>query len=248
MFTQNHKSRTLALSLAFLLSLSCLSGCGSTPAAAETDAITKGQQEEGLSSEEPVNNQPAKKKAETSETANADKEQISEAVITDLHALFLQAAGDLSEIDFYQADFDGDGTDEAFGFAGKEDEYGEYSDTGVYYISSAGEVAQLEKGQIGYGQAWMFSVSGKSFVNWSISESPAAYGGTVDVFGVKDGKPYQPIEDYETSKGDIILGYSSSPTPGEVNAETYGFTDDGFREFRSQDYTFDTTTGKFVEK
>ena len=252
----NYRGRTLALSLALLLSVSCVSACGSTSAetggeVGETSesVIQAENQEIGeITDQETIEDSSINDDLESIGSGNDDAVPIASSDTSDLHALFLQVAGDLPEIAFYQADFDGDGTEEAFGIAGKEDVYGEYCDTSVYFISPAGEVSQLAKGQIGYGQAWMFTVSGKAFVNWSISESPAAYGGTVDVYGVKDGKPYQPIEDYETSKGDIILGYSASQTPGEVNAETYGFTDDGFREFRSQEYLFDTATGKFVEK
>lgn len=245
---KNQRSRTLALSLALLLSVFCLSACGSTPTAAETGVITEAQQEEGLSDEEAFLKQPMEEAEVTAKTVAADNEQSTESAPTNLHSLFQQAAGDLPEIAFYQEDFDADGTEEAFGIAGQKDDEGLYFDTKTYFITSSGEVSLFTDGLYGYGQPGMFTVSGHSFVDWFNCTSPAVYGGDAVVFGVWNGEPYYPIEDYQTSTGDIILGYSASQTPGEVSAETYGFTDDGFREFRSQDYLFDMTTGKFVEK
>lgn len=222
MFTrnnENHKIRTLALSLAVLLSVSCFFACGKTPAEPDMADATVAE------------------KTERSVTPGAN----------DLHAIFLEAAGDMPEVFYHEADYDGDGTVEAFGIAGVINEYGDYENVKVYFISSGGESTLFGSGYYGVGDPEAFIVSGHTFVTWANWNTDSPYGDAT-LFGVWQGQPYHPIEDFYTNEGEVMMGYSPADTPGELHVEVYGWDTDGFRTFGERYYSFDMATGKFVEK
>ena len=158
---------------------------------------------------------------------------------------FLQATGK-TQIAYIPADYDGDGTQEAFGIVGQLDLPGEnnYTDVSIYFIDSTGTLTLMCKekknGENLYGylhEIPLLSVGSQQFLLWEVS----AYGsGSVTlILGVQQGKAYAPLISQQ------YMDVSLTDT-GEIIGFTSDFSN-GFHEYIQHTFRFDEASGQFEE-
>lgn len=155
---------------------------------------------------------------------------------------------------FLEADYDGNGTKEAFAITGIADGEGGYTRVKIYFINAAGTVKCIrsvtKRGDSLYG--WMMtqkqaasgndkyfiSISGKKFIVWELS----AYGsGSLSIIlGVRNGEAYEPY-----------ISESYMEFRQESSTECIGLTSDfskGYHDYIKHRFTFVGSTGQFVLK
>ena len=166
---------------------------------------------------------------------------------------YVKAAGEKS-IHFLAADYDGNGTKEAFGITGTSDGYGGYTDVKIYFINSAGTVkcirATTKRGVNLYGwllqqkneasgnNKYFISISGKKFIVWEISAHGS--GSLSVILGVRNGESYEPY---------ISENYMDFQQ--RTATECIGLTSDfskGYHDYIEHIFTFVKSTGQFVLK
>lgn len=156
---------------------------------------------------------------------------------------------------FFVDDFDGNGTQEAFGITGIFDGEMIYNNVKIYYIDSSGKLSCIRKttqyGDSLYGylfEQWsestnsysdlLLSTSTSKFIVWEIS----AYGsGSLSIIlGVKNGEAYEPA----ISEQYMSFGKKAS---GEYEGLTSDFSN-GYHDYIESVFDFDDQTGQFVLK
>lgn len=148
---------------------------------------------------------------------------------------------------FIQADYDGNGTEEGFGFTGEFDGREAYNHVKMYFISSQGNVSLYDDNLWGYLRAYNVNdyVGEKSnylvdtgvnrFIVWELF----AYGsGSSSVIvGVRDGDVYEPniSRNYMTFEQEGV---------GKYTAVTSDFSQ-GYHDWIPHEFEFDYSTGEF---
>lgn len=150
---------------------------------------------------------------------------------------------------FLPADYDGDGTEEAFGITGNYDEDSMLYDTvTICFVASDGTVTPVRStrrdGSPLYGylhtrddQPNLLETDGVKFLCWEISAGGS--GSLTVLFGVRDGQAYEP------SVSDQYMEFNRS-IDGDITGLTSDFSN-GVHEYVPHTFTFDPATAQFVE-
>lgn len=151
-------------------------------------------------------------------------------------------------------DYDGDGRQEAYAVLAQADtEFGFSEWAAVYYITPDGfifcvrnrlddgtEMCGFLRDTDNYAQApqsVLLSAGKQKFLLWEVSAGGS--GSTTELFGVRDGVPYQP---------EISGQYGSFRQDG---GKYYGSTSDfskGYHDYIDHEFTFDAASGEFRSK
>lgn len=153
-----------------------------------------------------------------------------------LYSTFVDGSSN-TEIDFYYADFDGNGTYEAFGVTGVGED-GLYNNVEITYITSDRTVVPIDTDSSFYGlPLGLLSVDNAKFLLWS--KTAGGSGATTYLFGVKNGTLYQPKVSgthdsfYYNENMDCYIGTTSN------------FSHNG-HEYIPSYYEYDMATGEFI--
>ncbi len=153
-----------------------------------------------------------------------------------------------SSVYFLPADYDGDGTEEAFAVTGTSDGEIGYYNAKIYFINSEGDITcvcdKTYNGDSLYGYLhqendtndFLLNTTTAKFIVWEVS----AYGsGSVSIIlGVKDGMAYEP----DISNCYMDFGLTDS---GEFVGLTSYFTSEG-HQYDEKVFIFDESSGQFI--
>lgn len=153
-----------------------------------------------------------------------------------LRMAFRSAIGSEAELDFVCDDFDGDGTEEAFGITGEDDGL-DIHDFKLYFITPDGQASCIGTLDILFG----FGGMQPSYVMDTGSARFLSFGGADGqetwLYGVRDGMAYQP----EVSGKHAEFRMTED---GKFFAQPHEGGEGYYRTF----FEFDPTTGEFIEK
>lgn len=161
---------------------------------------------------------------------------------------YLAASGQ-PEAFFLPADYDGDGTEEAFGITGNYDEdFTMYNTVTICFVSSDGTVTPVRSTERdgsplgGYlhtrdGKPNLLETDGVKFLCWEISANGS--GSLTVLLGVRDGLAYEP------SVSDQYMSFNRS-NDGTITGSTHDFSN-GVHEYVPHTFIFDPATGQFNE-
>ncbi len=149
---------------------------------------------------------------------------------------------------FLPADYDGDGTEEAFAVTGTSDGEIGYYNAKIYFINSKGDITcvcdKTYSGDSLYGYLhqendtndYLLNTTTAKFIVWEVS----AYGSGSDsiILGVKDGMAYEP----DISNCYMNFGLTDS---GEFVGYTSYFTSEG-HQYDEKVFIFDESSGQFI--
>lgn len=201
-----NRSKILLFTLAITLSLSA---CGSTESGdthSRETAATTAQNGSQQSADGPAQTQ----QSESSESSDAAKDKLDEALglkeqspalSEDELKEKLEAEAGAAASKWYYDDYDGDGTKEAFGLIGKD----ENKIIAVYGVDSEGNVTLMRDSFWGtnYNTAFdsLVEYGGKKY--FSVDTNCGASGAVSSVFSFKDGKPFE----LALSKSEELFGF-----------------------------------------
>ena len=150
---------------------------------------------------------------------------------------------------FLPADYDGDGTEEAFGITGNYDEdFTMYNTVTICFVSSDGTVTPVRSTERdgsplgGYlhtrdDEPNLLETDGVKFLCWEISAGGS--GSLTVLLGVRDGQAYEP------SVSNQYMDFNRS-NDGIITGKTHDFSN-GVHEYVPHTFAFDPATGQFVE-
>lgn len=161
-----------------------------------------------------------------------------------------------SELYFLPSDYDGDGSEEAYGITGKNDGVGYTYNVKIYFINSAGNVSCVKDSAYGGGSLFgqlqnyekltadsekVFLKAGKQkFIVWEIDGGGSSSVSVV--LGVRNDAPYQPK----------ISGkyqyFHRSNDDGNVYIGTTSDWSQGYHDYTDVSFSFNASTGEFEEK
>lgn len=201
------------------------SACGSDKnSTKELDKMEKTVEENDMTMEK-------KSKTEADERMEDSEEKIRNYFENNI------AKDGLSTLYFIYDDYDGNGTKEAFAIRGKK-EADSCTNVVIYYVDGENIRQMNDKEYYGYYSHEQLLETGKQkFLVWELDAGGS--GSLSYVFGVKDGKSYQPqiSGNYEFFWGE------DNRYSGAINY----FAPEGGHEYISKELVFDENTGEFVE-
>lgn len=151
------------------------------------------------------------------------------------HAIFQDEA---KNTEIFYDDFDDDGYNEAYGITGNRLD-GAYENVQIYYIASDGNVLRVASDVDLYGWCRGLLDTGTSkFLVWDKSAGGSA--GVSYLFGVKNGKAYQPIVSGK------FIWFTYLEDKNIYAAESSDWSQ-GYHDYVTSYYVFDSATSEFVE-
>lgn len=153
-----------------------------------------------------------------------------------LRAAFRSAIGPETELDFVCDDFDGDGTEEAFGITGEDDGY-DIHGLRLYFITPDGQASCIGTLDILFGYGGMQPSSVMDTGSAKFLTLGGADGQETWLYGVRAGEAYQP----EVSGKHAEFRMTED---GEFFAQPH----EGGEGYYMTFFGFDPATGEFIEK
>lgn len=165
---------------------------------------------------------------------------------------YLRSSGE-NPIYFLPGDYDGDGTQEAYGITGELFDDGYTNDVKIYFISSAGKISCVKDSAYGGGalfgklrnsenldsdpESVFLNCGSQKFIIWEIDGGGSSSVSVI--LGARNGAAYQP-----KASGNYMWFHKNAD--GTYTGTKSDFSN-GYHDYIDKTFTFDAATGEFEE-